>query len=154
MHAIGHSFLVWWKELPPTHTLSPPSLFPHFIPMRASCPSAECSALLQSSWGQGRRIPYASATGARSPKKRYMVAANICVAIVTKQPHSARRWCAPISLAHGHKNFASIFMPRKVRWKLLRRKLLHCTLLSSCPDVCFRAPYPAAELSIEQIVHR
>jgi len=27
-------------------------------------------------------------------------------------------------------------------------------LLSSCPDVCFRAPHPAAELSIEQICYR
>jgi len=68
------------------------------IPMRASCPSAECSALLHTACGRGRRTPFASATGAGSPKKRYTVSANICVAIVIKQPHSARRRCAPISL--------------------------------------------------------
>ena len=53
--------------------------------------------------------------GCRVAKKRDTVSVSICVATVTKQPHSARRWCAPISLAHGHKKFASIFMPRKVR---------------------------------------
>jgi len=106
------------------------------IPMRASCPSAECSALLNSSCGRGRRTPFASATGAGSPKKRYTVSASICVAIVTKHPHSARRRCVPISLAHDRRNFASIFTPRKEGRKLLLRKLLRCKLLSSCPDVC------------------
>jgi len=44
------------------------------IPVCASCPSAECSALLYPgrATDQGRprrRTPFASATGARSPKK-------------------------------------------------------------------------------------
>ena len=105
------------------------------IPMHASCPSAECSALLKPSVGGRRtRTPSASATRARSTKKKYTVSASIYVAIVNKQAHGARRRYAPIPFAHDRKIFASIFTPRKMRRKLLRRRLLRCRLLFSFPD--------------------
>jgi len=82
-----------------------------------SCILPECRMFctLKPRGGGGQRTPFASATCARSPKKLYTVSASIYVAIVTKQPHSARRRYAPISLAHDRRNFASIFTPRKMR---------------------------------------
>jgi len=53
--------------------------------------------------------------GCRVAKKRDTVSVSICVATVTKQPHSARRRCVPISLAHDRRNFANIFTPIKVQ---------------------------------------
>jgi len=72
--------------------------------MRASCPSAECSALLKPRWGGIRtRTPSASVTRARSTKNKYTVSASIYVAIVTKQAHGARRRCAYIVCSRSQK---------------------------------------------------